>query len=69
MIHLVISLNSRWWYFNWSHFVNKVCQLSSSKTAQNWRGYCSGETIKTVLKTVHVDNCLKLLKFVKSEIV
>ena len=62
MIHLVISLNSRWWYFSLEPCRQQI-------VLKNWRGHCSGETIKTVLKTFHVDNYLKLLKFVKSGIV
>ena len=38
------------------------------KTAQDWTGHFSDETIKTVLKNFYVDDCLKSVKSVKSAI-
>lgn len=39
------------------------------KTAQDWKGYFSEETVNTVLKNFYVDDCLKSVKSVNEAVI
>lgn len=39
------------------------------KTAEDWKGYFSEETVNTVLKNFYVDDCLKSVKSVKEAVI